>query len=120
MLYDYRCEAGHVHELVRPLGTDTVACPACGEMAERSHIHHSHVIGPTVNTLGQRSLFLEGMSEMEYGFKTAEAQTGETIPRPNMLDPIWARAKEKVRRGEVDKKAIRKNYEGAALKNVRL
>ena len=120
MLYDYTCGEGHRHELVRPLGTDSVPCPRCGADAERSHIHRFDVVGPTVDTRGQTRRFVEAIGEMEYGFTSEEAKDGTSIERPDMWAPVMARTREKIKRGELDVKEIRKNREGGIARNVRL
>ena len=112
MLYDYRCQAGHVYELVRPLGTDFVACPACGAEAERSHVHMFDVVGPTVDTRGMSRRFLEALREREHGFKKAEAEVGHPIPRPNDWAVPKAKAAAKLKHGELDVKNIRRHTKG--------
>lgn len=114
--YDYSCGAGHVTELVRPIGTDFVACPRCGAGAERSHVHHFDVVGPTVNTLGMARRFVESLSEREHGYQKAEASIGEAIPRPNDWAGPKAKALAKLKHGELDVKAVRKNTQGEVIR----
>lgn len=113
--YDYTCGAGHVTELVRPIGTDFVACPRCGSDAERSHVHHTEIIGPTVNTLGMARRFTEAMSERDHAWATAEAKTGMPVPKPDDWASPKAKALAKLKHNELDVASIRKRTQGEVI-----
>ena len=118
-LYDYRCPDGHRVELVRPMGTDTVACPSCDGVAYRSRVHHFDVVGPTVDTRGMARRFVEAHAEREHEYSKAEAAVGNSIERPNDWAVPEARAAARVERGEVNPATIKaldyQTYKGGSL-----
>lgn len=112
--YDYTCGAGHVTELVRPIGTDFVACPRCGSDAERSHVHLFDVVGPTVDTRGMARRFSEAMTERDHLAHKIEASTGVPVQMPDDWAGPKAKALAKLKHNELDVKSIRKSTEGVA------
>ncbi len=109
--YVYRCPQGHETELVRPIGTDTVSCKQCDDLMQRRTVNHIEIRGPTVNTGGMASRFLEASAEREHIYQKVEANTGEPVQRPNDWAAPRARAKEMLRRGELDTKKLAREME---------
>ncbi len=90
-LYSFVCSKGHSVELVRPLGQDAVVCQKCGHTAERAHVYHIHVVGPTVDTRGMYRRFSEATQEWDHAVGKTEVSVGHEITSPN----LWRAAKAK-------------------------
>lgn len=99
-LFDYTCPRGHVHELVRPLGTEGVPCPTCGQAATRSHVHRFDVRGPTVDTRGMFRRFNEATHELDHAATRIEANTGAPVATPSYYRMARARANAMIAAGE--------------------
>ena len=93
-LYDYTCQRGHRQELIRPIGTEGVPCPACGGAAIRSHVHHFDVVGPTVDSRGLYRRYTEASAEISY------AATKQGVPGPRLWPQTKRRVKQMIAAGE--------------------
>ena len=87
-LYEYSC-GDHTVERVRPIGMEYIQCPECGYPAQRAHVYHTEIVGPTVDTRGMFRRYSEASSEIDYKASVVEYNTGAEVRTPN----LWAAAK---------------------------
>jgi putative FmdB family regulatory protein len=74
-IYDFRCADGHVTERVRTIDTAAIACPECGENAERLVGAPSMIVGPTLHTELQRpQKYRDAHERAEHGFRHVGAK----------------------------------------------
>ncbi len=91
-LYEFRCPSGHTSERVRPIDTADIACPECGDPAERSSgVYRVSVAQPEVDTRGMYRRFTEVTAEMDHSATRIEQNTGTSVATPN----LWVAAKAK-------------------------
>ena len=114
-LFDYRCGCGRRAELLQPFGGRPTFCLVCEEPMQRvwskAAMHHK----PAFDTEGLMRRFGEYAQERDGVYADVERREGQPVGRP--VDP-WdvadARARERVRRGEVDLRELgqveRHNY----------
>lgn len=79
-LYEYRCEDGHVTELVRPVSATSQRCP-CGRTAQRRSVYRLAVVQPEVTFNGRD--FIEASAAIEDQRSRLEQQEGVPVNSPD-------------------------------------
>jgi len=110
--YDYRCENGHIIELRRGTGVESVPCPECGEVAERVPFYASvelvtatgvgtgygryKPVGSEITDRNGRtrvSLFQEASAEVAYAHEKREQEVGHKLPSKSLYKEGLRRAR---------------------------
>ena len=98
MLFDYRCEAGHVTERFAKSREEALIYCACGRPAQRLAVYEIGVSGFARTPLGERQVkigaFQEAGAELEYAHGRQTNVDGSLKPTP----PLWQAAKREARR----------------------
>jgi hypothetical protein len=90
-LYEYRCQAGHVTELLRPASVSSQRC-SCGLDSQRRSVYRTAQIGGE-QTLPGRD-FLEASEMIADQHQSFERREGVEAPPP----PLYRMAKAKAER----------------------
>ena len=114
-IYEFRCDAGHVVERVRPIGTEAAASD-CGAPAERIHGAYRHEpYYPPLDDDGRVRRFREAAGAL-LDRRAERRRNGDPAEHePNMVAMAERIAWDRMRHGEVDVADVKRRIEMTGL-----